>query len=349
MQLRTRPKRHTLRHAPRGNRHYFGCKPRGFTSVASAEAPSGTRVRLSPPPPVLPGGRLAGVKDARSSFGFSPHPDLTQPGPGRRGGHAAWAPAGYSGLDGRRALGEERAFKIRRRLCNRIERRRSVRCEEQEFSAGGVHLSQRVGRAAQRVRAEAEWGSAWRVTPHASAAGIALSGACTVRLKKGLPSLRGRREQAVLVEVFRRGSERFGFRLVHYSVQSNHAHFVVEARSRDELSCGMGGLATRIARGLNGLWGRRGRVFADRYHDQILRTPRQVRNALRYVLNKARRHKVQLAGTRPDPCSSGRWFDGWRDWLARGPGAPVARARTWLLRVGWRRHRLIGLCETPGG
>jgi REP element-mobilizing transposase RayT len=170
-----------------------------------------------------------------------------------------------------------------------------------------------------------------------------------VRLKKGLPSLRGTREQRVLVEAFRRVSDRSGFRLVHYSVQSNHAHLLVEAHNRDELSRGMCGLASCMARSLNRLWRRRGTVFADRYHDQILRTPPQVRNALRYVLNNARKHRVPIARTRPDPCSSGRWFDGWRDWKALGSTAPVVRARTWLLNVGWRRHRLIGLSEVPGG
>lgn len=102
--------------------------------------------------------------------------------------------------------------------------------------------------------------------------------------------MRGAREQRVLVEAFREGSERAGFRLVHHAVQSNHAHLLVEARNRSSLSRGIGGLATRIARRLNRLWGRTGGIFADRYHDRILRTPREVRNALRYVLNNARKH-----------------------------------------------------------
>ena len=59
------------------------------------------------------------------------------------------------------------------------------------------------------------------------------------------------------------------------------------------LEVGMQGLAIRIARGLNRLWGRKGKVFADRYHDRVLRTPREVRNALAYVLNNARRHAVR--------------------------------------------------------
>lgn len=80
----------------------------------------------------------------------------------------------------------------------------------------------------------------------------------------------------MLRTAFAAGSERFGFRLRQYSVQSDHRHLVVEGKDRRALSRGMQGLLIRIAKGLNRLWGRRGTVFADRYHDRILRTPREV-------------------------------------------------------------------------
>jgi hypothetical protein len=71
----------------------------------------------------------------------------------------------------------------------------------------------------------------------------------------------------------------------------------------------MQGLKVRIAKALNKFWKRRGTVFSDRYHARILRTPREVRRALLYVLQNARRHGMRLLGV--DPCSSGAWFDGW--------------------------------------
>ena len=172
----------------------------------------------------------------------------------------------------------------------------------------------------------------------------------TVRLRRGLPSLRYKQPYLTLLRAFGAGRERFGFRLLHYTVQSNHLHLIAEAKDRRALTRGMQGLLVRIARALNKLWGRRGRVFADRYHDRILRTPREVRHALRYVLHNARPHGI--FGPTPDPYSSGRWFDGWRERferLAEGVARPVARAHTWLLTVGWRRHGRIGLEELPAG
>ena len=156
-------------------------------------------------------------------------------------------------------------------------------------------------------------------------------------------------EHPVLRGAFSSGADRFGFRLVEYSIQSNHLHLLCEARDRRALWRGMQGLSVRIAKRLNKLWERKGSVFADRYHARILRTPREVRVALAYVLCNARRHRVRLAGV--DRYSTGPWFEGWRGALGRARGRlvkPALVARTWLLAIGWRRHGLVRIDEVPG-
>jgi REP element-mobilizing transposase RayT len=170
----------------------------------------------------------------------------------------------------------------------------------------------------------------------------------TIRVRAGLPSLRGKRELAVIKRRLELAAELFDVRLVEYSVQSNHAHLIVEAAGERALGRAMKGLLVRIARGLNRLWNRRGAVLDDHYHARALKTPREVRNALVYVLQNARKHGVQLRG--PDPCSSAFTFDGWND-RTRGAiavlASPLARARTWLLSIGWRRHGRIAISEGP--
>ena len=172
----------------------------------------------------------------------------------------------------------------------------------------------------------------------------------TVRLKRGLPPLRRRPEYRGLLESFQAGCNRFGFRLIHYVVLGNHLHFIVEAADRSSLSRGVQGLLVRVARGLNRLWCRKGSVFADRYHDHILRTPTEVRNALGYVLRNARRHGVRVRALL-DPYSSSRWFDGWRQRPAGretlDSDSPIIAAKTWLLRLGWRKRGLIPLDFDP--
>jgi len=146
---------------------------------------------------------------------------------------------------------------------------------------------------------------------------------------------------------------------VHYSLQGNHAHLIVEARDREALGRGMKAIGARLARAVNRVMGRSGPVLADRYHLRLLPTPREVRNALRYVLLNARHHAAAAKATlskavRVDAASSARWFDGWKGERsvpsALGPPATraVSRARTWLLTVSWRRHGLLDPADVPG-
>jgi putative transposase len=120
----------------------------------------------------------------------------------------------------------------------------------------------------------------------------------TVRMKPGVYGLRTQRCFAVLARAFWGGGDRFGFRLVHYSVQGNHMHLLVEAGGKQSLARGMQGLGVRVARGLNRLMQRRGRVLGDRYHARILRSPTEVKRVLAYLGGNARRHYGEV---RRDP------------------------------------------------
>ena len=195
--------------------------------------------------------------------------------------------------------------------------------------------------------------------------GTPLPAHVTLRMRDDVPSLRIVPIVNAIEATFSRGCSRPGFRLVHYSLQGNHAHLVIEAHDRAALGRGMKAIGARLALAVNKIAERAGPVFTDRYHMRLLRTPKEVRNALRYVLLNARRHvavKRRLAARVMDklldPASSARWFDGWK-WEAGGtgrerdprlpvPSSPVARARTWLLTVGWRRHGLLDPTEVPG-
>jgi REP element-mobilizing transposase RayT len=192
---------------------------------------------------------------------------------------------------------------------------------------------------------------------HRSREGFGPRQACHVTLKTrpAVPSLRNVRLVRELERSFAMLRRRRDFRLVHYALQGDHAHLIVEARNPEALGRGMKALGARLARAVNRTFRRRGPVLADRYHLRVLRTPKEVRSALAYVLLNARRHARRASGPlRCDPASSGRWFDGWRRRPELGfpqsglRGPPVAQARSWLLRAGWRRHGLIDPLEVPG-
>ena len=220
-------------------------------------------------------------------------------------------------------------------------------------------MPRNLPRVRQKTLAFRAWGGARRGAgrkPTGDRAGVShrtrptLSGRhpvhVTVRLRSGLPRLRCERTRAVLERAFSAGCERFGFRLAHYSIQTTHLHLIAEACDRRALSRGMQGLLVRAARALNRAWARKGAVFLDRYHARALPSPLEVRRALLYVLHNARRHGLRVAGV--DAYSSGPWFDGWAQRvIATKRGFPGALARSWLLRMGWRRHGLIGVHDVP--
>lgn len=187
----------------------------------------------------------------------------------------------------------------------------------------------------------------FRQTPHRSRPAHRAAHPVHVTLRVGLRSLRSQFVAPTVLGAIR-AANRTDFRIVHHSIQANHLHLIVEARSSEALSSGMRGLAVRLARRVNRLLFRRGRVCADRYYGVELTSPRQVRNALVYVLQNHRKHSARGRSAVLDPLSSAEAFDGFTSkHHASARAGPAMAAQTWLLRIGWQRHGLIRPDEAP--
>jgi REP element-mobilizing transposase RayT len=177
----------------------------------------------------------------------------------------------------------------------------------------------------------------------------------TLRVRRGVPSLRSRSFVREFQFSLREACDRGDFRVCQFSIQRDHLHMVVEADGKEALARGMKAVAARFARAVNRVFRRKGAVLFGRYHLRLLRTPREVRNALAYVLLNVRKHWRQRYGAPPpvrlDIASSGAWFDGWTrpppTVEPKGP-RPVARSLFWLLTDGWRRRGLVDPAEVPG-
>jgi REP-associated tyrosine transposase len=152
----------------------------------------------------------------------------------------------------------------------------------------------------------------------------------TQRMQPGIGNLRTQSRLQLIKRALRAASGKFGMRVIHFSVQGNHLHLIVEAEGRKALSQSMKGLSVRIAIAFNKLINRRGSVFADRYYARVLATPRDVANTLRYVRENYRKHTRE---TLP-------WS--WKDPFASSTVDPVSPPSVWLLRVGWTRAKPPG-------
>ena len=160
------------------------------------------------------------------------------------------------------------------------------------------------------------------------------------------------------------------FRIIHVSIQQTHVHMLVEAAHKEALSSGMQSFQISAAKHLNaavsikrvarGEPRRRGTVFPDRFHQEIITSPRQARHALAYVLNNWRKHREDASGlTRQwnvDAFSTGMLFPGWKEregepllWRWRDTYEPliVYLPSTWLLQHGWKKHGAIPFRYVP--
>ena len=189
----------------------------------------------------------------------------------------------------------------------------------------------------------------------------------TARVSKETSNLRRRSMYQAIRRALGTALRRHDFRVVHFSIQRNHLHLIAEADNQHALSTGMQGLLISAARRINVAIQRdthrrkRGNVFPDRYHERVIGSPRQCCSAIRYVLNNWRRHGEDREGLPTtwtiDPFSSAVNFAGWKELegssqLYGTPEGyerlPTSAPQTWLLRVGWTKHGLIGAHDVPG-
>jgi len=157
------------------------------------------------------------------------------------------------------------------------------------------------------------------------------------------------------------------FRIVQLSIQRTHVHLLVEADDKEALARGMQGFQISAAKHLNAAISkgkpgprRRGAVFPDRYHAEIITSPRQARHALSYVMGNWRKHqedrRAPMSTWTIDWFSTAVTFPGWAEYgdeafLWRGPESydplVVYQPRTWLLREGWKKAGTISCREVP--
>jgi REP element-mobilizing transposase RayT len=189
----------------------------------------------------------------------------------------------------------------------------------------------------------------------------------TLRVAREVGNLRRRCVYQAIREATITTARREDFRIVQLSIQRTHVHLLVEANDKRALAAGMQGFQISAAKHLNAAISkgqpglrRRGVVFPDRYHAEIITSPRQARHTLSYILGNWRRHQEDLRAPMSawtiDWFSSAVTFPGWAEYgdepfLWRGPptydSLIVYQPRTWLLREGWKKAGEISYREVP--
>jgi len=183
----------------------------------------------------------------------------------------------------------------------------------------------------------------------------------TIRTMSDVASLRRRETYGAIRAASAAAAKQQAFRIVHLSIQDTHLHLIVEAEDKGALARGMQSFEISAARRINMVLARRGRVFDDRYHLVVIRSPKQMRSALAYVMNNWRHHGADRSlapGWLIDPYATGFAFSGWkevRDGIALWPASVtpswlvVKAPGSWLASCGWERGGgAISVFEVPG-
>ncbi|HEY4243994.1 MAG TPA: transposase [Kofleriaceae bacterium] len=198
----------------------------------------------------------------------------------------------------------------------------------------GAGRPKKAGRASERHRKRAELRATWPVH-------------VTLRVGRDMPHLRKRSIWRAIAKATATVARRGAVRVVHASVQHDHLHLLVEANDQYALAKGMHAFQISAARWINRAARRSGQVFPDRYHAHVLKTPREVRNAIRYVLSNWRKHGEDMhVRWAIDPFSTGYSF--WPEPPPRDyESLPTSAPTSWLLREGWQRAGAISPYDKP--
>ncbi len=170
----------------------------------------------------------------------------------------------------------------------------------------------------------------------------------TIKLKQGIRTLR-KKDCYKLFRDSVKATAKFGINIVHFSVQSNHIHLIIESKSRSALSKGMKSLTIRLAKGINNIHGTIGKVFKDRYYLHVLKTPTEVKRALKYVFKNTA--KAIKSTNLFDPFSSILIFSEKKELLHGEKIDSSAMSKSKLKWFEEELHRILGppksflLCE----
>lgn len=123
-----------------------------------------------------------------------------------------------------------------------------------------------------------------------------------------------------------------GLKILHFSLESNHVHLILEAQNNALLTQGMRSLTITFAKGVN-----KGRIQLERYHLHVLKTLRETRNAVHYVLFNHQKHRNLKKAYINDYSSLGFVKD------LRG------LAKSVKLTVVWRKIQELDFLDIPEG
>lgn len=112
----------------------------------------------------------------------------------------------------------------------------------------------------------------------------------TIKVRENKADIKNKQVLKILHYAIRRSRIK-GLRIIHYTLEYNHIHLLVEAADKQTVHQGMQSFGITFAKKINAIKRLKGTVYKHRYHLRKINSPRELKNVLYYIFNNGIHHK----------------------------------------------------------
>ncbi len=113
----------------------------------------------------------------------------------------------------------------------------------------------------------------------------------TVKIKKNKAEIKNKSVLAILKRSIL-NARRQGLRVIHYSLEYDHVHLLIEADNNHILGKGMQAFGVTFSKAINRLKKLTGEVYKHRYHFRRISSSKELKNVMNYIFTNGVKHKT---------------------------------------------------------
>ncbi|MGZ3789032.1 MAG: transposase [Bacteriovorax sp.] len=113
----------------------------------------------------------------------------------------------------------------------------------------------------------------------------------TVKIKKNRADMKNKSVLGLLKRAIK-NARRQGLKVIHYSLEYDHVHLLIEADNNYILGKGMQAFGVTLSKAINRMRKLKGGVYKHRYHFRHISSARELKNVMNYIFTNGLKHKT---------------------------------------------------------
>lgn len=111
----------------------------------------------------------------------------------------------------------------------------------------------------------------------------------TIKIAKEKSNLKNKEVLSILKRAIL-NSRKMGLRVIHFTLEYDHIHLLIEAENNHLLGKGMQSFGVTLSKAINKLKKTSGQVYRHRYHFRKITSARQLKNVMNYIFRNGLKH-----------------------------------------------------------